>query len=151
MEIQEVYTFNSESFDKEGIRKTDGKFFLEIIEDFEADFYQKHPFCFPNHIFAHAKTMQLFNCALGEENEICGMELIEGEIDLDANLKMEEYSRYSTIYAIGSKLEGNEEEPVFLVLNDKLSKNCIVMKYISDGEAEDETKPIPVNCDMVKV
>lgn len=151
MTIQELYNFPKTKFNNQGVNIETGQFFLELIEEIERDFHNNHPICFANHLFANSSTMILFNQSLdAEEDENCGMDLINGEIDLDANLAIEEYSELKTIYAIGSKIEENEDEPIFLVVNDKISDGIIVLKYIPDDDSEEIEISEPVITELIK-
>ncbi|MBN2634835.1 MAG: hypothetical protein JXR61_01100 [Prolixibacteraceae bacterium] len=151
MIIHELYNFPKNKFNAKGINTETGQFFLELIEEFERDFHTKHPTCYANHLFANSSTMILFNQSLdAEEDENCGMDLINAQIDVDANLAIEEHSEIKTIYAIGSKIEQNEDEPIFLVVNDKISNGTIVLKYIPDDDLEETEIPEPVVTELIK-
>jgi len=150
MIIQELYNFPKTKFNNQGVNTETGQFFLELIEEFERDFHDNHPICFANHLFANSSTMILFNQSLDvNEDENCGMDLINDEIDLDANLAIEEFSELQTIYAIGSKIKHNEDEPIFLVVNDKISDGTIVLKYIPDDDSEDIEIPEPIVQELI--
>jgi exonuclease V gamma subunit len=79
-----------------------------------------------------------------DENVDFGMDLIDGEIDIDTNLAIEKYSNVQTVYAIGSQFHEDEDNPLFLIKNDKLAENVLVLKYVSDDENDNETENIPV-------
>jgi hypothetical protein len=54
---------------------------------------------------------------------------------------MEEHSENETTYAIGSFLD--ESEPLFLVIDDEMFDNQLLLKYVSDSEDEvDEIVPV---------
>ena len=84
-------------------------------------------------------------------NEKCGVELINGDVDIETHMKMEAHSRYHTIYAVGSEVPGNEEEPIFLIIDDKLANGIVWLKYIDDAEGEEERMTEPVNSDEKRV
>ena len=149
MITQELYNFTKNKFNDKGVTTETVQFFLELIEEFELDFHNNHPICFANYLFADSSTMILFNQSLdAEEDENCGMDLINDEIDLDANLAIEEFSELKTIYAIGSKIKQNEDEPIFLMVNDKISDGTIVLKYIPEDDSE-EIEPEPVITELI--
>ena len=50
-----------------------------------------------------------------------GMELINVEIDLDTNLTIDVFTERQTVFAVGSLLCDNFDNPLFLVKNDNLS------------------------------
>ena len=73
------------------------------------------------------------------------MELINGKIDIDANLAIEKSSDVQTVYAIGSKFHDQEDNPLFLIKNEKLSENILALKYIRDDGEANENENIPVS------
>ena len=86
--------------------------------------------------------MNLFNQALDmEENQKCGMDLIDGRVDLETNLEIETYSEIQTVYAIDSEIEENKEEPVFLVIDDKIGDSKIKLKYLPDDDSRENETP----------
>jgi len=150
--MQEMYKYNISEFDHEGLSKIDRKFFPELIKEWEIDFHQQFSPCSANFLFSNYATMSLIDRSLGFGNkEKSGMELINGEIDVETHLKMEAHSRYQTIYAIGSEIQGNEDEPIFLVIDDKLADGIVWLKYIDDIEGEGDEVPEPVNSEKKKV
>lgn len=154
MIIQEYYKFKKNEFDENGVHIKTQKWFMDLIKEFEEDFHNRFPHCFANHLFASSSTMLLINKAMNLDfNESCGMDLIDGEVDMEVNMEIENHSEMTTVYAIGSKLEENEEEPIFLISNDEISDELIVLKYIpDDDDSEDADDLIPVTeNDMVEL
>lgn len=151
--MQETYKFNLKDFNSKGVNKTNGKFFLEVIKEWEVDFHKRFSPFMATHLFSNQSTMSLIDrCLDFHENEKSGMDLIDGEIDIDINIKMEEKSQFRTIYAIGSALEGNEDEPLFLVIDEKAMDGLVRLKYIDDDDGEDVDVPITSDIDKkVKV
>lgn len=143
MYCQEYYKFKKEDFDKQGFHTKTEQWFMDLIGEFEQDFHERFPTCYANHLFANHATMELINRAMNlDDDESSGMDLIDGEVDLDVNLEMEEYSDTSTIYALGSKIEENEDEPIFLVINSKLSDGLILLKYLDDDDGDGMEEPV---------
>ena len=146
MFYQEYYSFKKNDYDHQGFHVETEQWFMDLIGEFEQDFHNKFPTCYANHLFANHSTMNLINQAMNlADNENSGMDLIDGEVDLDANLAMEEFSDEKTVYAIGSKIEENEDEPIFLVIDDKLSNGLVLLKYIDDDESEETEKTLGDN------
>ncbi|MEI7726892.1 MAG: hypothetical protein WCK09_17415 [Bacteroidota bacterium] len=84
-----------------------------------------------------------------EPNEDCGMDLINGEIDIPTNIKIGKYSKRQTIYAIGSKID--DDEPMFLVRDDDMVDGMVILKYVPDSNDDDEVNPInPVDAEKIK-
>lgn len=150
MYLQEYYNFENKEYDKEGVHIKTRKWFLILVAEFEEDFHEKFPHCFANYLFANYSTMLIFNRAIDLDiNERSGMELIDGEIDLDANLEIEKYSNKKTVYAIGSRLEENHDEPIFLITDDRITDGLLILKYIPDSDSEDSEIEMPVG-ELVK-
>jgi hypothetical protein len=147
--MEQHYIFKKCDFDENGTNTKDGSFFLEVIGDWEMDFHDRYyPFS-SNYLFSNASTMILVkNCLVLEPNDDCGMELINGNIDLDTNLKIEYKSKRQTIYAIGSKL--NEDEPMFLIIDDSMVDGMVILKYIPENDNEDVSEDVPVPSERVK-
>ena len=143
MFYQEYYKFNPKDFDHQGFHVETQQWFLYLIGEFEKDFHDKFSACYANHLFANYTTMKLIDKAMNfDEVGSSGMDLIDGEVDLDANMEMEKYSETKTVYAIGSRIAENEDEPVFLVINNKLSDGLLLLKYIDDDESDEVQKPV---------
>ena len=149
--MEQLYKFNHRNYNDEGTNTTDGKFFLENIEEWEVDFHDRYSPFFSTHLFANVSTMVLIkHCLDLNQNEDCGMDLIDGEADLKINFELERHSQRPIIYGIGSKL--NEDEPILLVRDDTMDDGMILLKYIPDSDDGEEVIPeIPVETDQVRV
>lgn len=147
--FEEKYYFIRKDYNKDGFNINTGVFFLDYIGDCENDFYHKYHFKCANCLFANVSTMYLIKCCLyTDEDDDFGMDLIEGKINLDANLEIEKHSKRKTTYAIGSKVKGNEEEPLFLIIDESLADGEFVLKYIDEDSGKDDKigiSPAPVN------
>jgi len=90
---------------------------------------------------------------VGEETDYdFGMELIDGKIDIDTNLEIEKYSKYRTVYAIGSQLHDDEDEPIILIKNDSLGEDILVLKYTPDyDEDENSIEKSPVRTEKLRI
>jgi len=134
MQLSAVYKFVKEDYDEEGINKQTDDFFLEDLKAWEMDF-KRQKGVYANYLFANNSVMYLFEKFLElDEDQVLGMEMIDGQIDIDTNLEIEGHSENKTIYAIGSNVEENEEEPLFLVVHDGLPNGDILLKYIPDSD-----------------
>lgn len=148
MDLQEYYKFQPNDYYDDGFHYETGKWFMDLIKEFEHEFNKKFPYYFANYLFANSSTMLIINKAMDLNSDISsGMDLIDGEINLDANLEIEKYSRIGTVYAIGSKITTNEDEPIFLVIDDEIANGLILLKYISDDDSKDFEILPPVNKD----
>ena len=146
--MEQLYKFNSRDYNAEGINLKDGQFFMDVIGGWEKDFHDRYfPYC-STHLFANVSSMILIkNCFDLESTEDCGM---DGEYDLDTNLKLEDRSKRTTIYGIGSKLD--EDEPLLLVRDETMEDGVILLKYIpDDDEGEEDSPEVPVESDQLRV
>lgn len=134
--MEQHYKFNKWDFDENGTNTKNGSFFLELIGDWERDFHNRYAPFFSNCLFSNTSTMILVkNCLVLEPNDDCGMELINGKVDLDINLKIEDHSTRQTIYAIDSRLD--EDEPMFLIIDESIVDGMVILKYIPDNDVAD--------------
>jgi hypothetical protein len=147
---QEIYRYQRTKYNTEGIHVEDGSFFLETIKEWERNFHNKHPYCYADYLFANNSTMILLNrCFDLSENETCGMDLIDGQIDLDTSLEIGKYSPVETTYAIGS--DHNEDEPLMLIIDNKLPDGVVILKYLPENDSEVVEIPVPVEKDVLKL
>jgi len=147
--MEQHYKFNQSNFNENGFNTKNGSFFLEIIREWERDFHDRFSPFFSNCLFANASTMALLkNCLITEPDNDLGMELINGEINLDINLELGKHSKRETIYALGSL--NDEDEPLFFVRDDDMVDGMLILKYVPDSD-EDEINPIlPVGIEKIK-
>ena len=75
------------------------------------------------------------------------MELINGDIDIETNIKIGKCSKRQTIYAIGSRLD--EDEPMFLVRDDTLADGMVILKYVPDGDNEEAIPELPLGIEKI--
>ena len=148
--VEQHYKFNNMEFDEGRNRIRNDELFLDLIRKWENDFHDRYSPFFANYLFANASTMILANqCLVTEPNEDLGMELIEGEIDLDTNLKIENYSKRLTIYALGSNHD--LDEPLYFIRDDSMIDGMVILKYIPDHDEDDIGPDIPVAGEKIKV
>lgn len=148
--MEQLYEFNSKDYNADGTNFTDGQFFLEVIGKWEKDFHDRYfPFS-STHLIANTSSMILIkSCFDLGSKEDCGMDMIDGEIDLDTNLKLEGYSERTTIYGIGSKLD--EDEPLLLVRDDTMGDGMILLKYVPDNDEGGVCPEIPVETEKLRI
>lgn len=147
--MEQRYKFNKWDFDENGTNTKDGVFFLDLIGEWEQDFHDRYFPFYSNYLFGNVSTMILIkNCFDFDPNEDCGMELINGKIDLDTNLKIEEYSKRQTTYAIGSNLD--QDEPMFLVIDDSMVDGMVILKYVPDSRGSEVSPEVPVETENLK-
>ena len=148
--VEQHYKFNGTNFNEHGMSTVRDEFFLDLIKKWEDDFHDRYSPFFANYLFANASTMILANqCLVTEPNEDLGMELINEEIDLDTNLKIENYSKRLTIYALGSNHD--LDEPLFFIRDDGMADGMVILKYVPEHDEDDLGPDIPVEGEKIKV
>ncbi len=145
-----IIPFRKTDFSANGIHHKSGKNIFEIQEQWEESFREKFNPLYANVLEGHPLAMKRLTDYYDfdrSKNYDFGMELIDGEIDIDTNLEIEEYSENETVYAIGSRILLDDEgdgQPIFLVKNDKISDDILVLKYVPD---DDDTEGVEVPVD----
>jgi hypothetical protein len=146
-----IIPFSKTDYTPAGEHISSGKIIFELQKEWEELFHNKFNPIYANVIEGHPLAMQrltIYN-ELGESsNYDFGMELINGEIDIDANLEIEKYSESDTIYAVGSQYQFDEDGdgvPIFLIKNNKLKDDILVLKYVPDDDEKGSIEEIPVN------
>ncbi len=143
-----IIPFKKSDFTTDGIHAHTGKIIFELQQEWEELYHYKFNPLFANIIEGHPLAMQRFT-QYCEPDESCGydfgMELIDGEIDIDTSLEIENYSETRTVYAIGSRIHMDEDGdglPIFLIKNDKLKDDILVLRHEPDGDNEEEIFPV---------
>ena len=146
--MEKIIPFRKTDYTEDGIHISSGKFIMEQQAVWEKEFHNQFNPYYANVIEGHPSAMlRLTRYMASEEddsNTDFGMELIDGEIDIDTNLEIEKFGKLQTVYAIGSQYHDDEDNPLFLIKNDKLSENILVLKYISDDDNGNKTENTPV-------
>ena len=146
--MQKIFQYNKADFDNNGFRN-DGKLFSDLLFEWEEEFHQEFKPYFANHLRANTATMILLkSCFLVEETDDFGM---DGENDFETNLEIEAYSDRQTFFAIGSVLDGNEDNAIFLIYDQKMPNKLVALSFISDGgdDAETESEPVDLGVELV--
>ena len=155
-EITETYTFNPQDYHN-GLRKTDGKSFRDVVKEFEYDFHNRHSCEYADFLYANASTMHLLEKACGAAPFLSyGMYLTQGTTfdavkDPFLNHGMEKYSRNITVYGIDSaymkttdgQYIGIDEEkdiyPLTLLIDDTMRDGTLrLASPTSDDDEGDE-------------
>jgi hypothetical protein len=134
---------------------------ITSIRQSEQDFHQSLVPLYANHLFCNSFLMSkiedyLINAPVGTavklfdvdvtEDDInlnngaltCGMELVNGKIDFETNYQIAKYSQNAFIYG----LESLDDDDLFLVRDDSLSDNMLMLKYISDNDDDDDGEEV---------
>ncbi len=129
--MQQIYTYNKPDFDNTGYNNQ-GKLFSDIIREWEVEFNKEFTPYFANHLIANSSTMRLFeSCFKLVENGDFGM---DGQFDFETNMKIDAHNKREITYAIGT--EANDDEPLYLVIDNMVSEGKVILKYISDSDGE---------------
>lgn len=148
-----VIPFKKADFSDDGTHLPSERFIMELQRDWEESYHNKYSPLYANTIEGHPSAMLRLTRYMdaGETTEYdFGMELVNGEIDIDSNIEMEKFSKYKTVYAIGSMLPDKEDEPIYLVKNDGLGEEILVLKFTPDDE-ESENESVDVPSDLISI
>lgn len=139
MILELKFKYHPEEFDDEGFSLMNDSSIFDLFHEWENDFHEAYfPFV-ANCLFANYPSMMIIEKGLEcKPDERCGMELINGKVDIDANMEMMSFSEYTTVFALASELENHKEEPIYLVIDDNLRNDTIILKYISDVDDDDD-------------
>ena len=151
--MEKIIPFRKTDYTDDGIHISSGKFIMELQTEWEEAFHNQFNPYYANAIEGHPSAMLRLTKYMASEdddsNTDFGMELIDGEIDIDTNLAIEKFTKVQTVYAIGSQFHDDEDNPLFLIKNEKLSENILVLKYIRDDGEENENENIPVSDKLI--
>jgi hypothetical protein len=142
-----IIPFKKTDFSNDGIHLHTGKFIYDLQRDWKENFHNHFNPYFANVMEGHPLAMQQLTLYMegGNESDFdFGMELIDGEIDIDTNLAIEEFSEEKTVYAIGSQFRDEEDNPLFLIKNENLTEEILVLKYVPDSDEEEEADLMPI-------
>jgi len=151
IKMELIIPFKKSDFTPDGEHISSGKIIFELQKDWEESFHNKFNPIYANVIEGHPLAMQrltTYNDFGESTNYDFGMELINGEIDIDTNLAIETYSESKIVYAFGSQYNFDEDGdgvPLLLVKNDKLKDDILVLKYVPDDDESDIDEEIPID------
>ncbi len=145
--MEKIIPFKKNDYTPSGTHIASGKFIDEMQRDWEAVFYNQFKPYYANVLEGHpAAMLRLTRYWEGDKPEYdFGMEQIDGGIDINTNLEIENFSNTQTVYAIGSQLHNDEDNPLLLVKIENLSEEILVLKYVPDDDETNEEERIPVN------
>jgi hypothetical protein len=153
MVIEKIFNFKPTDFGKDGFHKKRYLYlFFDFFKDCEKEFHKELQPYYSNAFFANYNTLLLLkSCFNAEEKEIFGMESVDDDINIELNLEIEKHSENKTVYAIGSNIEGRDDEPIFLIIDNDFSDTQFSFKYISDNDEENILENIPILQSPVKI
>jgi hypothetical protein len=151
MELQHEYALSKREETMESIRKA------------EQDFHKRHTPLYANFLFGSSFVMgkiehylindapddtviKLFNVSEDESERLddgsltCGMELIDGELDVEASFQIAKHSQNALVYALMSL----DEDDLYLVRDERLPDNTFILKHITDEEdgGDEDAEPV---------
>ena len=104
--MEKIFPFKITDYTPSGTHIVSGRFIAEMQRDWETGFHNHFKPYYANVLEEHpAAMLRLTRYWEGDEPEYdFGMEQINGRIDIDTNLEIENFSNTLTVYAIGSQL-----------------------------------------------
>jgi len=124
----------------------------------EQEFHKSHAPLYANYMFCNSFAMSkienylINDCPEGTNIKIfddmpvnqskrlnngaltCGMELINGKVNFEANYKIAKHSRNAFVYALNSI----NDDDLILVRDESLSDNTFILKYLPDNDDGDD-------------
>lgn len=129
--MEQHYKFSPRDFDKNGFGK-DGSLFSDYVQECEGNFRTRFSPFYPNYFYGnHSVMILLKQCHESDPSNDWGMDLINGQADISVNSEIDTYSSRGLIYAMGSA--GNDDEPMYLVVDEKMRDGIFLLKYILNG------------------
>jgi len=87
---------------------------------------------------------------MGDDDEIYGMENITNGNILEVNLRMDEVSQQKTVYALGSGIRNREDEEIFLVRDNDIKDNELILSFRPDFDKGDDNIFVAMPIDLIK-
>ncbi|HRA98908.1 MAG TPA: hypothetical protein PK294_00595 [Ignavibacteria bacterium] len=140
MVFEKIYNFERNKYNLNGFHKNKILcLFIDFIKECEEDFFDEFDPYFANAFYANSSVLFLLkSCFCTEDNEIFGMESKDGEIDIEMNMEMEEFSENKTIYSLSSSIKGKEDEHLHMIIDNIYSDSQFALKYVPEDEEDDE-------------
>lgn len=136
--MKKSYFFKASDYDATGFNKFTDMLFSDFVTESEKDFYKTMRPFYANLFISNSITMFLFQkCFQNEKNYCFGMDMIEGEINFNTNMKIDDLSKLTMIYSISSGIEGRDDESLWLVIDDNMPDNKFELKFIPDIDEYD--------------
>lgn len=153
MAPMEIYRSDQSDYDDNGRHKVRPEFlFTQFIVECEERSHQRFNPYHANALFGNANVLRLIrSCFNDTDNDLFGMEGVDGNFDIDANLKIESYSSYQPVYGIGSGIDGRDDEPVFLISDNSFNNNQFALKHVPDDRSDDIIDNLPALRTRVKL
>lgn len=144
--MEKTFYYKRSDYRLDGSHKANRNYvFLDFLLECEEDFHEEFKPLFANIMKAGSATFTLMKAGFCDDNLEFGMESTDGEIDMELNEQLEKYSSKATVYAIGSRMKANFDEPIWLVNDDSFPGDCFVLKYSPENDDDDAEVPAPVS------
>lgn len=144
--MEKLFYYKRLDYGESGFHKSRGDYnFLDFIFDCEKEFHREMKPLYANIMCAGSATFTLLKSTFRDDFLEFGMESIDGEIDMELNEKLDKYSSKATVYGLGSRMDFNFGEPIWLVTDDNFPGECFSLKYKPDDDDDDEGEEVPVS------
>lgn len=139
LSFEKTYHFCMDDFDDKG-KNSYNKYFDDLIAEWEEDFANTYNPYFANEMIGNYSVMNLLKISMQmEEHQDMGTLISE---NFNLSLKLDDHSERQTIYAIGSRISGNFDNPLFLTIDPTMNNGEVYLKYNSDNDDnEEDTTP----------
>lgn len=131
--MHQIYNYDKACFDKNGFDQK-GNIFTDLIKEWELEFYSEFKPFYANHLRGNYATITLIqSCFEAEELGHFGM---DGDFDIETNIKMDGKPAKPLVYALECSIRGKEDEPLFLFEDSSISDGVVILKHITDDGNE---------------
>ncbi len=142
--MRKTYRIDFHAYDREGRHRQSGQLFSDFIAELEQDYHEAMYPMRANVFAGNARVLLLLeSCFEMEENTIMGMDLIDGELNMEVNAAIERHSQMTTLCGVGSQLPGNEDEPLFLVRDTRLHDTVVELYWMPDDDDDESVTETP--------
>jgi hypothetical protein len=149
-----IIPFKSIDYSDDGTHIRTGKYIMELQREWEESFHNQYKPYYANVIEGHPLAMLRITRYMnsGEDTNFdYGMELINGNIDIETNCEIEKFSDKDTVYGIGSQYHEDEDHIIFLVKNDSIRDDILILKYVPEDDEDTVSETVPVIDSLVVV
>jgi hypothetical protein len=146
MKLEKEYRYHGNMFQEDHSDYKNELYFLDLIKDFQIDFYEENSCISANFLYTNIEGMQLIKSCFTSDgddlsDEIFGQDFVVDDMEknFEINQKMDGASSKTLVYAISTEFE--PDEPLCLIIDNTIAQDCLVLKYISDSD-DDEVKEL---------
>jgi hypothetical protein len=154
MKIEFSYSYNANPYLKDGYNHAFNRSFLDLIEQFQRDFYERSGRFKANYLHVNYQGRYIMrkyfeSAGADVENEVYGMDYVDDDYmrNYDLNAEMDKAGNKTLVYAISTGFD--LDEPLFITIEPHLPDNILLLKYIPDSDDDEEAEALPVEGELL--